>query len=134
MATNLLFFGWAQGWLAPALAAPRHSEREPQRLAAQVRPEVVVVRPPAAVRDGGAAGSACLQSGELPLSEAADAEAVLANAQVPAERWARVPGDGADAGSGRVRLRVPAADAALRTRLLALPGTALAGGFRPCGG
>lgn len=134
VAANLLFFGWAQGWLAPAFAAPRHAEREPQRLAAQVRPEVVAVRPPDAARNTGTGGASCMESGALPPAEVADAEAVLAIAQVPADQWSRIATAGAEPASERVRLRVPAAAADLRSRLLALPGTALGGGFRPCGG
>ena len=40
---NLAFFAWAQGWLAPGFPPPRQAEHEPQRLAAQVRPEAVTV-------------------------------------------------------------------------------------------
>ena len=42
---NAPFFGWSQGWLAPAFPAPRTGEREPERLTAQVRPESVVILP-----------------------------------------------------------------------------------------
>ena len=45
---NLLFFGWAGGWLAPAFPAPGAGDREPGRLAAQVAPERVTVLAPAA--------------------------------------------------------------------------------------
>lgn len=45
---NLLFFGWAGGWLAPTFPAPGAGEREPGRLAAQVAPERVTVLAPAA--------------------------------------------------------------------------------------
>ena len=57
---NLLFFAWARGWLAPAWPAPRHAEREPERLEAQVRPEtlsVVPPTPPAPASSGGGAAS-----------------------------------------------------------------------------
>ena len=45
---NLLFFGWAGGWLAPAFPAPGTGDREPGRVAAQVAPERVTVLAPAA--------------------------------------------------------------------------------------
>lgn len=45
---NLLFFGWAGGWLAPAFPAPGAADREPGRVAAQVAPERVTVLAPAA--------------------------------------------------------------------------------------
>lgn len=41
--SNLLFYGWTQGWLEPAWPAPLAAEREPARLKAQVRPEAVTV-------------------------------------------------------------------------------------------
>ena len=61
---NLVFFGWAQGWFAPAWPAPRAGEHEPARLAAQVAPERVVVLAPAAASAALAAQreAQCLQS------------------------------------------------------------------------
>ncbi|MDE2276842.1 MAG: hypothetical protein KGK09_11145, partial [Burkholderiales bacterium] len=63
---NLLFFGWAQGWFAPGLPAPRQAEREPERLLAQVHAEAVTVLPPpaasAAVSALRAASAVCLQA------------------------------------------------------------------------
>ena len=55
---NLLFFAWARGWLAPAWPAPRHAEREPERLAAQVRPDTLSVVPPTAASAAVAAARA----------------------------------------------------------------------------
>ena len=61
---NLLFFGWARGWFAPGWSPPRHGESEPERLAAQVRPEAVTVLPPkaasAALSAARAAALVCL--------------------------------------------------------------------------
>jgi hypothetical protein len=45
---NLVFFGWARGWFAPAWPAPGAAEREPARLAAQVAPERISLLAPAA--------------------------------------------------------------------------------------
>ena len=45
---NLLFFGWANAWFAPAFPPPGAAEREPARLAVQVAPERVTVLAPAA--------------------------------------------------------------------------------------
>ena len=39
---NGVFFAWTQGWLAPLLP-PRADPREPERLAAQLRPELITV-------------------------------------------------------------------------------------------
>lgn len=42
---NLFFLAWARGWLSPMWPPPRHGEREPERLLAQVTPERVRVLP-----------------------------------------------------------------------------------------
>ena len=41
VAANLAFFAWSRGWLAPMLMPPMSSEREPERLGQQLRPESV---------------------------------------------------------------------------------------------
>ena len=46
---NLVFLAWTQSWLAPWLPPPGASEREPERLRLQVRPESVIVLSPQAV-------------------------------------------------------------------------------------
>ncbi|MDP1899182.1 MAG: hypothetical protein Q8K96_01845 [Rubrivivax sp.] len=204
---NLLFFAWAQGWFG---ALPRASEREPERVAAQVRPESVTVLPAkaasAAVSAARAAAAVCLEAGPFIETGIAAAEAALAPAQLAEGRWAResvwpppawlvYTGSVADAASRRAReaelrkyklafetldspaalapglvlsrhatqaqaeaalaalagqtikglrvvalpapppqlwLRVAHADGPTQARLRALPGAALAGGFRPC--
>lgn len=92
---NLLFFAWTSGWLAPALQAPRHGEREPERLAAQVRPEAVLVLPPkaasAALTAARAAALECLEAGPFNDTDTATAEAALSAAQVSTDRWTREP-------------------------------------------
>ena len=84
---NLLFFVWARGWLAPAWPAPRHGEREPERMAAQVNPQAVTVLPPkaasAALTAARATASVCLQAGPYAVPDLAAAEAALAPAQLP---------------------------------------------------
>jgi hypothetical protein len=90
---NLLFFGWARGWFGPGWPPPRHGEREPERLAAQVHPAAVTVLPPkaasAAVTAARAAAVVCLESGPYPEAGIAEAEAALAPAQAPSGAWAR---------------------------------------------
>jgi len=45
---NALFFAWSQGALAAFDLVPASfAEREPQRLALQVRPEVIQIKPAA---------------------------------------------------------------------------------------
>jgi len=90
---NVLFFCWARGWLAPVAPPPRHGEREPERLAAQLHPETVTVLAPKAANDAvnaaRAAAAACLEAGPLPDSELAAAEAALVPAQLPPGTWLR---------------------------------------------
>lgn len=93
---NLAFFAWTRGWLG--LPAPDDREREPQRLAAQHRPEVVTVLLPtaasAAVTAARDAARACLEAGPFDGeggAELAAAEGALAQAQLPASAWQREP-------------------------------------------
>jgi hypothetical protein len=88
---NLVFFGWARGWWAPMWPAPRQGEREPERLAAQVLPETVVV---AAVAGGPSAARAatpsCLEAGPIDEAGLSAAEAALVAAQLPEGSWGRI--------------------------------------------
>ena len=90
---NLGFFAWARGWLQPGFMPPRQGEHEPQRLAAQINPQLVTVLPPraanAAVVAARAAAAVCLEAGPLAESEMAAAEAELLAAQLPQDSWAR---------------------------------------------
>ena len=92
---NLAFFGWARGWFEPLVAPPQHGEREPQRLAAQQRPDAVTVltgkAASAAIAAARAAAAQCLQAGPLADAEWAAAEAALAPVQLPDGSWQREP-------------------------------------------
>jgi hypothetical protein len=48
IATNAGLWAWTHGWLSPSLQPPGESQREPQRLQQQVRPESIVVLSPRA--------------------------------------------------------------------------------------
>jgi hypothetical protein len=89
---NLVFFAWARGWLAPALPPPEQGEREPERLAAQVRPETIQLFTPQAASAAVAAGSAvCLEAGPFSDADVGVAEAALLASGVPAAAWTRQP-------------------------------------------
>lgn len=134
---NGAFFAWAQGWLAPLFAAPRHTEREPQRLAAQVRPESVTVLAPLAASAALLAAQnkavLCLEAGPFSPSDISNAEEAL-SALLAAGSWAREPRAATTAGaaSSTLWLRVAAADAAQQGLLLAQRGPPLADRFKPC--
>ena len=55
---NLLFFAWTQGWIDGVSGARAIGHREPERLGQQVRPEVVRILPPQAVRTAPAPAAA----------------------------------------------------------------------------
>ncbi len=92
---NLAFFTWSQGWLDSVVGIRAGGDREPERLARQVRPESVVILTPvavAAVASAAEASLACLEAGPFSGAELASAEAALSGV-VPAGAWARVPAD-----------------------------------------
>lgn len=95
LVANLAFFAWTRGWLAPGLAAPRHAEHEPERLAAQVSPQAVAVLTQkaanAAVVAARAAAAVCMEAGPLGAAELAAAQAALATVQLPEAAWLREP-------------------------------------------
>ncbi len=90
---NALCFVWVRGWLAPAWPAPHSSEREPERLAAQLHPErvTVLVGPAAsaAIAAARAAALVCLEAGPLGEGDLAGAEAALAGLHLPEGSWQR---------------------------------------------
>lgn len=103
---NLLFFAWSQGWLTGIVGLRPHPEREPERLARQVRPETVVVLPPGpapasaprpmlAAAPAGAAsadGPVCLEAGPFATGASISAMATLRALQppLPAGSWVEV--------------------------------------------
>ncbi|MBX3604359.1 MAG: SPOR domain-containing protein [Piscinibacter sp.] len=97
LAANLLFFAWSQGWLADLTGLRPHPEREPQRLARQVRPETIVVLPPpptppaprspsgtaSAVVAAAAEPPVCLEAGPFATGASISAMATLRAVQPP---------------------------------------------------
>lgn len=123
---NALWWAWSQGWL-PATALPFPTEagqREPQRLAAQQRPESVRILPSAEARR--LAAAACLQAGPYSDERWPAAAAVVARAGLPTAAWQRVPVE-----SGSL-LRVPEADPAQQVLLQTLQEPDLGEPFKPC--
>jgi hypothetical protein len=93
---NLAFFSWTQGWLDNVVGVRASGDREPDRLARQVRPEAVLILPPSAAAAAAASaaetGLACLEAGPFSGLEVAAAEAALAPL-LPLGSWLRVTVD-----------------------------------------
>lgn len=88
---NSVYFAWGQGWLLPYGWGPA-MQREPQRLAQQIRPEALTLRQAvesvqAATVVSSAPASVCLQSPELDGPQAAELRNVL-KAALPTDTWA----------------------------------------------
>ena len=65
LAANLAFFGWTQGWLDDVVGVRAIGDRDPGRLARQVRPESVVILTPEAVAAAASAASAAASSASV---------------------------------------------------------------------
>lgn len=95
---NLLFFAWSRGWLDQVIGVPAQGDREPQRLASQVRPELVRLLPPVG------RGPAAVITDE-PAPVVASAASVAASAASAAAAVTPVPA----ASTPSVALAAPAA-------------------------
>lgn len=76
LAANVAFFAWTQGWLSPWAMPPMSSEREPERIATQVRPETVTLLSPeaaAAARQAASAAEAPASAASVPAQTPASA-------------------------------------------------------------
>lgn len=141
---NVAFFALTRGWLEPYVGLSTQHEREPQRLAAQLNPDSV------SVLDANATGSAvidtsnasqCVQAGPFTAKQIDAAESALAAAQWPGLVWRRVEAappplarsaSAPGSAGGAFWLRVDAADAAQRERLLSLTPGQAGQGFQSC--
>jgi len=89
---NLAFYAWTQGWLEGLIGLAPHGDREPERLARQVRPELVKVLTPQAVAAAASAVESrllCLEAGPFNASEVAAAESAIATV-LPSGSWVRL--------------------------------------------
>jgi hypothetical protein len=112
LAANVAFFTWTLGWLDGVVGARALGDREPGRLAQQVRPDSVVILTPKAVAAAASSasaasaasaastaassvsviGAACLEAGPFSGPEFTTAEAVMTGL-IPASAWSRVAVD-----------------------------------------
>lgn len=86
---NALYWSWAQGWLLPYGFGPL-SQREPQRLAQQIRPEAITLLSPAEVNlkplPGPPENTLCLETGFMDEAQAAAVRPYLETSW-PADSW-----------------------------------------------
>ena len=60
---NLAFYAWTQGWLDDVVGVRAEAEREPERLARQVHPELIHSLSPAEVTSSSAASGLAASGG-----------------------------------------------------------------------
>lgn len=86
---NVLYWSWAQGWLLPYGFGPA-PQREPQRLAQQIRPEAITLLNPAEVKlialPASPESPLCLQTGLMDEAQAAAVRPYLETSW-PADSW-----------------------------------------------
>jgi hypothetical protein len=85
---NFAFFAWTQGWLDTVVGTRAIGDREPERMARQVRPELVRILPAGSGSDAtpAAAALACLEAGPISEANLAAAQAA-AQAALPSGSW-----------------------------------------------
>ena len=84
LAANLLFFGFTRGWFDGIFGLSSIGDREPERIANQVRPDAVILVPMAAsLSASGIAKIGCLEAGPIAAADAAGAEAALRTVLAP---------------------------------------------------
>ncbi len=134
LVANLLFFGFTRGWFDGVLGLHSRGDREPERLANQVRPTSIVLMPMPAASGAYAAPGTCLEAGPIAAGEAAVAEAAL-RAVLPAGAWVDLRSESTSGGAAVVfthTYRVGSADAATASRLATLKLDASGRGFSAC--
>jgi len=129
---NLLFFVYARGAL-DGLGLRSIGDREPERLAHQVRPEAIKLLPMSAAASTPADGRTCLETPPFGAADANAVELVLAS-NLPPGSWTDTRGERTIGSKTEVThsYRVANADAALAERLATLKLDIVGRGFSPC--
>jgi len=131
LVANLLFFGFTRGWFDGLFGLQSQGDREPERIANQVRPSSIVLMPMASAPPG--TSGSCLESAPVAGAEAAAAEAAL-KAALPPGAWTDQRSESI-VGSATVVThvyRVGNADAATAARLSSLRLDSSGRGFSAC--
>ncbi len=98
LAANAAFFAWTQGWLDSVVGVRALGDREPGRLAQQVKPDSVVILTPSAVAAATSTASAATSTASAATS-AASAVTSAASAVTSAASAASVPAFSASSAS-----------------------------------
>ena len=132
LAANLLFFGFTRGWIDGLFGLHARGDREPERIANQVRPASIVLLPMASAPGTGGTGT-CLEAGPIAAADAAAAEAAL-KAMLSTGTWVDLRSESTSAATTIVThtYRVGNADAATAARLTALKLDASGRSFSAC--
>jgi hypothetical protein len=133
VAANILFFAFTTGAFDGLFGLRSTGDREPERLANQVRPQTIRLLPRPTVASGPPETPTCWETPAFSGAEAPAVEAILASA-LPAGSWAdtrveRTIGARVDVTH---TYRVAAADGALAARLTLLRLDPSGRGFGPC--
>jgi len=134
---NLLFFAFSRGWLDGVVGVSANGDREPERLAKQVRPQTIRLLPSsnAASAPPFDASLPCYETPTFTAADAAAVEAALA-ANLPAGAWIDNRGERNVGARTEVThtYRVIGADVTLTARLATLRLDAAGRGFSfsPC--
>jgi hypothetical protein len=84
LAANVLFFSFTRGWFDGMFGLSSIGDREPERVANQVRPTAIVLIPMAAASGASAVvRSGCLEAGPIAAADATAAETVMRTVLAP---------------------------------------------------
>ncbi|HWK84840.1 MAG TPA: hypothetical protein VNS61_13990 [Caldimonas sp.] len=133
LVANLLFFGYARGWFDGVFGLRSIGDREPERIASQVRPASIVLMPMLAASATGGVARTCLEAGPIAAADAASAEATL-KGMLPPGGWIDIRNETAGPTTTSVThtYRVSVADATTAARLTALKLDASGRSFSAC--